>query len=350
MKKFSWPKNILLLLIAIVVGILIGGYVFRDVQPRSILAIDRCEQHCLRPNDLIGLLTSAGIQNVSGLLLEPVMETDKTVVINHPFPQAPVHYLIFPKRDIRNIGELSEEDKAYFLDAFSVISALIRRDHLRNYKLVTNGPENQITSYLHFHLIANEPENTLRNFKDALHLEYSNENDFNLEPCDLDSVGRLKEFFSEEHFRDIHYNQITNCYWLADMRFAFVTQPNANIAMSDVRKWEGDGNIASSGLLIKQIKGEWQWFFRIDKDDFNPVGLYLDLDKDRLVLDIADDSGAGSGEGRLLRYIYPFKGSDKANLYKWQRESSCEGYYVPEKYSYSDGKCSKGTRPEQPAK
>lgn len=335
MKKFSWT-NIFLFLIAVTIGGLIGGYVFRDVQPRAILAIDQCDEHCLRPNDLVGLLTSAGIQNVPGLLPKALIETDKTIAIKHPFPQAPIHYLIFPKRDIRNIGELSDYDEAYLLDAFSVISTLIRRDHLENYKLVSNGPENQISSYLHFHLMAEKPENTVHDFNDNLNLTNVVENGDKLKKCEDGELKQLRENFAEAGFENIHPMQISDCFWLSDMRFAFVTEPNMNFDMQEVRKWEKNGNVASSGLLYKFVKGNWQWLFHISKARFNPVGLYLE--DDRLVLDIADDSGAGSGEGRLLRYSYAFK--LPWELYEWQEEN-CEWYYIPEKYSYGNMECSR---------
>ena len=54
MTKF---KIILLVLISLCIGILIGGYLFSQSQPRSFLAINRC-QNCLTHKDLLGLLAS----------------------------------------------------------------------------------------------------------------------------------------------------------------------------------------------------------------------------------------------------------------------------------------------------
>lgn len=154
--KHKLLKFILTAVAAMFVGFVIGGYVFRDVQPRSFLALDRCNEHCFKANDLLGLLSSAAIQNVSGIIPAVVLETDKTIAIKHPAPQSPVHYLVFPKRDIRNLGEISEEDQEYLLDALNVLAQLIRENNLKNYKVITNGPENQITTYLHFHLRAED--------------------------------------------------------------------------------------------------------------------------------------------------------------------------------------------------
>ena len=62
--------------------------------------------------------------------------------------------MIFPKKDIKNVGELTKQDEKYLFDAFAVIANLIERENLIKYKVVTNGPDYQFTSYLHFHLKA----------------------------------------------------------------------------------------------------------------------------------------------------------------------------------------------------
>ena len=150
MKKF---KIILLVLISLCVGILIGGYLFSQSQPRSFLAINRCES-CLSHEDLLGLLASVQIQHFSGIMPFKVFETDKTVVIKHPFSSDRVHYVIIPKRDIKNIGEISEANAQYLTDAFFVARHIIEREKLSKYSLCTNGPGSQDVTYLHFHLVA----------------------------------------------------------------------------------------------------------------------------------------------------------------------------------------------------
>jgi histidine triad (HIT) family protein len=134
-------------------GILIGGYLFSRSQPRSFLALNRC-QKCLSPQDLAGLLASVGIQRFSALIPSVVFETDKTVVINNPLPKAPIHYVIIPKKDIKNVGELTEEDGPYLIDAYAVLTYIIAEQKLSRYYVLTNGPGLQKVTYLHFHLIA----------------------------------------------------------------------------------------------------------------------------------------------------------------------------------------------------
>ena len=136
--------------------------------------------------------------------------------------------------------------------------------------------------------------------------------------CSLAEVQREVETQLPE---ELSPNQITACRKLGDMSYAFVTQPNTWNALQEVRDWEADGHSAWAGLLSKEEGSEWEVFFTIPEEDFNPVNLFLR--QEDLVLDIADDSGAGSGEGKLLRYV---------NSGEWLKEK-CDEYYVPESYS-----------------
>jgi len=73
-------KKAAILLIIFIAGIVVGGYLFRDVQPRSFLKIDACNESCLNSNELLGLIGSVGIQNLPDSMPFVVKETDKTVV------------------------------------------------------------------------------------------------------------------------------------------------------------------------------------------------------------------------------------------------------------------------------
>lgn len=153
----QWSRNskaFLVILLALLLGVVTGGYLFSDTQPRSFLALHRCEDRCLQPKELAGLLASVGIQKLPLLIPSVVVETEKTVVIEHPAPEARIHYLIFPKKDIRNIAEVSEADGEYLVDAFSVVRGIVEEQKLIRYRVVTNGQGYQGVTYLHFHLIA----------------------------------------------------------------------------------------------------------------------------------------------------------------------------------------------------
>lgn len=152
MKKF---RIVFLMLASLVVGVILGGYLFSDTRPRSFLALNRCEGTCLQANELLGLAASVGVQKLSALVPSVMKETDRTIVINHPSPQARLHYLVIPKKDLKSIAEFSDEDGEFLLDALKVAGVIIRENNLTNYRLTTNGPGYQGVTYLHFHLTAN---------------------------------------------------------------------------------------------------------------------------------------------------------------------------------------------------
>jgi hypothetical protein len=148
-------KIILFCIFALIVGIVIGGYLFRDVKPRSFLSADSCND-CLNPNQLLGLIGSIGVQKSPDFIPLVVRETDKTIVMDSPVHKASIHYVIIPKKDIKDISDISEEDKDYIIDAYAVIGQIIREENLTKYKIYTNGPSYQTVNYLHFHLMSED--------------------------------------------------------------------------------------------------------------------------------------------------------------------------------------------------
>jgi diadenosine tetraphosphate (Ap4A) HIT family hydrolase len=140
----------------VLLGVILGGYLFSDTQPRSFLALHRCEGGtCLEPNDLLGLLGSVGVRFGSSLPAISI-ETERSIALRHPRSHIPTHYVVIPKRDIRNAGVLGPEDGPYLVDAFAVMGDLIRRDGLTDYQILTRGPANQGVTYLHFHLMSDD--------------------------------------------------------------------------------------------------------------------------------------------------------------------------------------------------
>jgi histidine triad (HIT) family protein len=135
-------------------GIVVGGYLFHSSRPRSFIALNNCQGTCLNSNELMGLLTSVGMQRFTGLAPKVVKETDKTIVIEHPQPLARLHYLVIPKKDFKNVADLDETGRDYLVDAFAVMGKIIREKNLVNYRVTTNGPGYQTMTYLHFHLMA----------------------------------------------------------------------------------------------------------------------------------------------------------------------------------------------------
>lgn len=138
--------------IAFVAGVAVGGYLFTKSLPRSFLAFSDCRSSCYRPNDLAGLVVSAGIQRAHGLIPDVLKESDKCLAIRHPVPSALHHFVIFPKKDIKSIGEIAPEDAPDVVDCIALIGALTSEYGLRRYDVLTNGPGLQDVTYLHFHV------------------------------------------------------------------------------------------------------------------------------------------------------------------------------------------------------
>jgi hypothetical protein len=145
-------KSIAIFACVLIVGVVLGGYIFHDTRPRSFLALPNCNGTCLSESELVGLLVSVGVKHDT--VPNVVLETDKTIALKSPDPLATVDFLVLPKKDIRDLGDLSPDDTAYLDDAFQVMASLVRKYNLKDYKVITNGPGFQQANYLHFHLLA----------------------------------------------------------------------------------------------------------------------------------------------------------------------------------------------------
>jgi len=154
-------------LVVFTVGVTVGGWGVRDVQPRSFLGFD----HGRNPAslaELAGLVGSAVVQHAPGLL-PAVMTTSRSVVVRYPIPGASrVHLVVIPRRDIYDPGTLAQGDEACLEDAFAVLGELARREHLTRYKIIANGPGEQSVRYLHFHLVSIEGKGTVGTNGDTL--------------------------------------------------------------------------------------------------------------------------------------------------------------------------------------
>jgi len=146
-------RTAVLMLLAFFVGLSIGARAFMNTQPRSWLNIGSCGDSCYRPKDVAGLLTSAGIVNASRLVPRVVRESDKCVAVPYPRGGRHLHLVFFPKRDIRDIADLTPDDQPYVMDCFALIRTLVNEQNLSDYRVYTNGPGEQEISYLHFHLV-----------------------------------------------------------------------------------------------------------------------------------------------------------------------------------------------------
>lgn len=146
-------KRITAFALTLIIGVALGGWLFSRSIPRSLQAVTSCEDSCSRPSDLAGLLASAGIQRTPQLI-PAAAESKECIAIRHPQPQDRVHYVLFPKRDARNILDIEAADGPYVLGCLALTRQLVQQEGVRNYRLTTNGPALQHVTYLHFHLVA----------------------------------------------------------------------------------------------------------------------------------------------------------------------------------------------------
>jgi hypothetical protein len=72
---------------------------------------------------------AAAVQHAPQLIPGVVLETDKSIAMKYPIPwEARGHFVVVPKRDIRDLGTLAKGDEPYLIDAFAVQSALPARE------------------------------------------------------------------------------------------------------------------------------------------------------------------------------------------------------------------------------
>lgn len=150
-------KLILIIILIFCLGFAIGGLLFCKVQPRSIFSRLKCEQCFLIDHkEVKGMLASLGFQFTPNWAPRWITSTEKCVVIKHPRPIGEYHVVAFPRKDIKNIGEMNQEDIPFVVDCLLTLQKLIQENHLRNYRIFTNGPDIQEVTLLHFHLVSNE--------------------------------------------------------------------------------------------------------------------------------------------------------------------------------------------------
>jgi histidine triad (HIT) family protein len=85
-----------------------------------------------------------------------VHEDDRCLAFHDVNPQAPVHMLVIPKKEIASTDQLTEDDAALLGHIYGVIRQLANEFGLENgYRVVTNcgNDGGQTVNHLHFHLL-----------------------------------------------------------------------------------------------------------------------------------------------------------------------------------------------------
>ena len=86
-----------------------------------------------------------------------IYEDEKVIAFNDQDPQAPIHFLVIPKKHIESLAKLDEEDKDLIGHIFMVIKKITQDLGLENgYRIVNNTGEDggQTVKHMHFHVLA----------------------------------------------------------------------------------------------------------------------------------------------------------------------------------------------------
>ncbi len=91
---------------------------------------------------------------------DKVYENEHILVIKDLHPIAPIHFLIIPKKKIKDLQSLEKEDLHIVAEIVSVAQQLAKQFGISDgYRLLTNNgtPAGQTIFHLHFHLIGGRP-------------------------------------------------------------------------------------------------------------------------------------------------------------------------------------------------
>lgn len=86
-----------------------------------------------------------------------IAENDNVIVIKDIAPKAPIHYLIIPKKQIADISQLENEDKAIAADLLLMAKQLSEADpRAKDFRLVSNNGKGvgQTVFHIHLHFLA----------------------------------------------------------------------------------------------------------------------------------------------------------------------------------------------------
>ena len=86
-----------------------------------------------------------------------IFEDELSIIIEDISPQAPLHYLAIPKKEIIGISDLDKKDNEIIGHLMLTIKKQMQNINVSNYRLViNNGSEaGQTIFHLHIHILAN---------------------------------------------------------------------------------------------------------------------------------------------------------------------------------------------------
>lgn len=86
---------------------------------------------------------------------EKIYEDEDIIAFNDLDPQAPIHFLVIPKKHITSLESVEESDSKLLGKIMLAIQKLAKDNNLEGYRVVTNIGEDggQTVPHLHFHVL-----------------------------------------------------------------------------------------------------------------------------------------------------------------------------------------------------
>ncbi|WP_296141097.1 histidine triad nucleotide-binding protein [uncultured Anaerococcus sp.] len=86
---------------------------------------------------------------------DKIYEDEYIIAFNDLDPQAPIHFLVIPKKHITSLATLDESDSDLLAKIMLAIKKLANKNNLEGYRVVTNIGEDggQTVPHLHFHVL-----------------------------------------------------------------------------------------------------------------------------------------------------------------------------------------------------
>ena len=83
-----------------------------------------------------------------------LFENDKILAFRDISPQAPVHFLVIPKKEIRTINDINEDDKSLIGELFIVAKEIAKKEGIseEGYRTIFNCNEHGGQTVYHIHL------------------------------------------------------------------------------------------------------------------------------------------------------------------------------------------------------
>tara|TARA_B000000437_G_C11476257_1_gene236848 strand:+ start:171 stop:512 length:342 start_codon:yes stop_codon:yes gene_type:complete len=83
-----------------------------------------------------------------------LFENDKILAFRDISPQAPVHFLVIPKKEIKTINDINEEDKSLIGELFIAAKEIAKKEGIseKGYRTIFNCNEHGGQTVYHIHL------------------------------------------------------------------------------------------------------------------------------------------------------------------------------------------------------